>query len=251
MSPLIGSEAYKSLSFREQVEIAALKLFHPDEYEELHGGKPKSTSGLTWSIQYPLSLDGIKVVDLPVSFVRNYWAGYSCRFHEKWYADNYAGLTPLDDYGIECKKMVNIWTFTLPLLCLDPAVHYILSYLSNKYSGDLNTQLVLSSVKIYCNMYLKLVEDTAHDLFCAKSNGNPSETVERALTEYSNIHNFVGLNYYCPTVEECSELTWLEVGEFTIYNKPRTKSGRWFYPLVPKGLFTASNFRLSTWQFLR
>lgn len=253
MLPSIGSTEYRSLSFREQLEITALKLFRPDEYLALQNNvtKPKASSGLTWDLPYPQIPDNLSVVDLPVSVLKNYWAGYSCLFDSKWYAEDYSGLTPLDDYGIECSKMVNIWTFTLPLLCLDPAVHYIFSWLMDRYSSKSKIFLVLLATKVYCNLYLKMVEDTAHDIFRAKSGGDPRSVVKRAFEEYDNIHSFSGLNFYCPIVEECHELTWFEAGEFSLYEKPRCKDGRWFYPMIPKGLFTAPHFNIKTWQFLR
>jgi len=253
MSPSIGSAEYRALSFRDQLEITALKLFDPGKYEELHEGivKKKDPSGQTWTLPYPPLPDDLDVADLPISVLRNYWAGYSCLYNAKWYAEDYKGLTPLDDYGIDAKKMVNIWTFTLPLFCVDPAVHYAFLWLAERYQSTSRIHLVISAAKVYLNLYMRMLEDTSHDLFKGRSTTDPRAVVKASLMEYNTIFNFVGLNNYCPIVEECHELTWFEVGEFSLYEKPRQKGGKWFYPLIPAGLFTAPNFSIKTWQFLK
>lgn len=251
--PTVGSQEYRALSFQEQLEIVSLKLFQPDEYESQQQGIELSSSVLNFVLNYP-PLPPIDVVDLPVAFLKGYWAGYSCYFREKWYAGEFKGLTPLDDFGIEYNRMVNIWTFTFPLLAVEPSIYYVMAWLIHNFPEHSALSILLRACKVYLHLETQLRESEkfgSFKLYDYSAPGQPGKIVCNALKALRDLYNFTSLNFYCPIIEQCHELTWFENSDFVMHPYARHKNGRWFFPLIPSGLFRTPHFKITTWQFLR
>lgn len=230
-------------SFQEQLEDVAQKLFGGEESKD----SDVASSGLTFELNYP-PLPDIDVYDLPVSFLKKYWAAYNCYFREEWYAGECAGFSPLDDFGIETDRMINVRTFNFSFLSLDLPMCAIFRWLS-KFDKKLayTSDALLMSCKIYLYLDLKLRQLTDSGF----PNSNPYKIVDDALMEFRHPWHFMMLNCYCPIVEECDELGYLEDGAFVLHPQGRKKNDRWFFPLVPSGLFAASRFHMKSWDFLR
>jgi len=249
--PVIGSTAFRTLSFQDQLEICALKLFKPDEYEVVCDIKSTDNQTLPQKdLDYP-PLPEVSVVDLPVSVLRNYWAGYSCLFRERWYLEEFRGITPLDDFGVDYRKLVNISTFTFPVLSLEPALSYVFRWLLDKMQKSARVYLLLVSCKVYAYLSMQLQNESAFELFRYDRSNCPFDIVSKALEEYKDVKNFVTMNFVFPIVEECYEMTWFECSDLVLHEQARFKDGRYFFPLVPSGLYTAPRFRIDTWQFLK
>lgn len=245
--PVTGSGAYKALSFREQLEIVSKKLFYPSKSEIVE----RSISGLSWQLNLP-PLPPPEVADLPVSILKNYWAGYSCRFKEKWYFVDFRGMTPLDDFGIEHKRIVNIWSFNFPMLSLEPSMYYVFSYLLKMFKNSLRPGLLLLAGKVYSYLHLKLKDLCVFELFKKyDGGGDPFRLIMDSMDEYKKIRTLTSLNFMFPIIEACHEVTWFENRELVLHEEFRKKGSRWYIPLIPAGLFTVVNFRISNWQFLR
>lgn len=249
--PIIGSAAYRALSFKEQLEIVSLKLFQPEEYS---GESAAQDKHFDFGLEYP-PLPPITVVDLPVSILRGYWAGYSCYFREKWYAGEYRGMTPLDDFGIGYSRMINIWTFTFPLLSLEAPMYYVFSWLLSRFSDFDVPHLLLRACKVYLYLETQLQQADKFESFkpygMGSGGASPSTIVCESLEVYREIYNFTLLNFHCPIVEECHELTWFDSNELVLHPFARRKEGRYYYPLIPSGLFRTPHFKVTTWQFLK
>lgn len=231
---------FRGLSFREQLEVVSRKLFCQDAKAE------KTDSILTFTLDYP-PLPAVQVADLPVSFLTDYWAGYSCQFNPKWYVQEYRGLTPLDDYGVEYDRMVNIWLFTFPFLSIDASLFYVASWFLREFPDNDLQGLLLSSCKVYLYLEMLLQEDAMQ----FGEHTNKDDLVQAALCYFQGIYSFFQINHYCPIIEDCNHLFWFEEEELALYPLVRRKGSRYYYPLIPSGLFRAPGFRMTTWQFLK
>jgi hypothetical protein len=232
------------LTFKEQLEAVAERLFG-DEEQKANGAT--TSSGLTFELNYP-PLPEITVHDLPVAFLKKYWAGYNCYFREEWYAGKCAGFSPLDDFGIETDRMVNIRTFNFSFLTLDRPLYCIFRWLAG---FDRATAYTVKSLLHACKVYLYLDLQLRQLTESGFPGGNTYKIVSDALDEFSHQWHFLMLNCYCPIVEECDELGYLEDSAFVIHPQGRRKEERWFFPLVPAGLYEATRFNLKSWDFLR
>lgn len=248
--PAIGSKEYRALSFKEQLEIVSLKFFCPESYETIDSVGSEDYSGLSWSIDYP-DIPPLSVIGFPVSILKNYWAGYTCYYMSKWYLEDYKGLTPLDDFGINSRKLVNIWAFTFPMLSLESSLYYVFSWLVKEFKNSSRVHLLLLASKVYSYLYLKLRDISQFEIFHNSSVISPYRLVSEAMEEYKDIRNFTSLNFMFPIIEECYELTWFQYKELVLHEQPKKYDGRWYFPLIPAGLFTAANFRIGNWQFLK
>lgn len=234
-----------SLSFREQLEQVSLKLFSPQS----ETNTDPSASPLNFNLEFPLG-SPLEHVDLPVAFVRGHWAGYSCHFNESWYVGEFRGMTPLDDFGVRYDKMVNIWLFTFPLVAVSPSVYYAYRWLVSNTQEDNLAMCLLRACKV--QLVLEAELETYSAFMLSESNGYVArKIVRRALEEFSHLYSFTMLNYYYPMIEECIELTWLEMQDLVLHPYGRARRDCWYIPMIPAGLFRSPRFRILTWQLLQ
>jgi len=250
--PAVGTEAYRRLSFHEQLEIASLQLFSPEEYDQ-KVGKSSVASPSAGLPDLPYPQQQYEVEDLPVSFLHKYWAGYKCSYREQWYLNlnGSRGITPLDEYGYDVDWFVNLRAFNFSILSLTPAIHYILTWVrALAHRNDTSEKALLDSCKVYT--YIAHHDD---DLPMRKNRRgqwelDPVETYLAALKEYWSLTSFDELNEYHPMVEPCEELDYISWHEFSIYSQAKYRHRRWFYPVVPNKLFLARRFSIKEWDFI-
>lgn len=255
--PEVGSKEYRELDYKQQLEIASLKLFNPDLYLARvgeGGSDPVLSSFPDFSLSYPDN-SGVPIPeDLPLSFLKRYWAGYSCSFREKWYTalPGSMGFTPLDKYGIDCGWMVNVRLFNFSIMAIYPAIRTILKWITEVLERDEVTfETLLDSCKIYAYMAMSKPEDWPYRINDAgKPEVDPIEMYFRVIQKYKSIVTFDEMNDEFPLAEPSEELDYIAWEEFSILNKPRYSKGNYFFPLVPSELFTIQKFRISAWDFI-
>lgn len=251
--PSVGSEAYRRLAFKDQLEIASLQLFNPDEYARRTGeaGVASPSFGLpALSLTYP-SQPPFHVEDLPVAVLHKYWAGYVCSYREEWYfgVSSCRGLSPLDIYDFEVGKLANIRTFNFSLLALERSFNNIFGWVVHEfYSGVASDSALLDACKIYTYMahYPIPMKRGIHD------EPDPLELYRRSLNAYQDIVTFDELNEHFPIIEPCEELEYVECGEFTLISVARIYRGsnRYFYPIIPSLMYSTTHFHIRRWDFV-
>jgi hypothetical protein len=246
--PSIDSREFKALPYKEKLRILSLAFFHKDEYTEQTGtGLSTPDSSILKNLPPPQPL---AFYDLPAAFLRGYWTAYNCYYKEEWYAGEFGGLTPLDDFGIESKRVVNVRAFTFPLLTLDEPLYNIFLWLSRFDSATAwRASSLLRACKVY--LYLDLVMRKLSPQGFPSDGTHVSSLVSEALDRFHREWHFLLLNCYCPIVEECNELGYFEDGVLLLLPQARKRKDRWFVPMVPSGLFTASKFHIKNWDFFR
>jgi len=239
MLPAIGSDEFKRLAYKDQLEIISLELFSPEVYLE-RIGTPLARPDLP----YPPNPD-ISIEDLPVAFLRDYWAGYSCAYNEDWYLSRMGGATPLDEYDIKVGYLVNVRTFTFPLLSLVRPLFYIISWVSKSFfKGEIDADTIMDACKVY-NWLLhksRRWDYLKHD--------EATRVYRAAMTEFKDMLLFDDLNVVYPTIEECDEQGYIENEEFVVYPTPQLLYDRAFYPLIPKDLYSTRRFSIKSWGFV-
>lgn len=245
--PRVGSREFESLSYKAKLEIIALQLFRPDEYEELTGGKKRDSISPASREKLALPKQSeFAVADLPVSFLRRYWCGYQCNYKEEWYPDY-----PLDDYGLEIVKAVNIWAANFTLISISSPLYYVASWVAKCYCRG---ELIPPALLIACKILIFLDMESSYDLSMINQyfGDHPSDrkATKNALEAYSQYKSFHTVNGFFPIIEETRDLYYFENKEFQIYNFARPKHGRWFYPLVPSVLYRVPQFKIMNWAFL-
>lgn len=247
--PPVGSVEFRQLEFKDQLVIVSLKIFEPERYDELAGIKPEFAPGLRLDLP-PLPDIKSSVQDLPVAFLHRYWAAYNAAFREQDYfvVD---GTSPLDYFGIEARRLVNVWGFSFSLLSLNQSLNHIFSWISihhfNAY--DHTALFIACKVYVYLETRLPQLSTEEHLAFCK----NPNRVLEEALEWFScyRVRTFDELNNFYPIIEECEDLAAFEYGDFVAYPPSRPAAGRWFFPLIPIAMWHAPRFRLFGWGWLR
>lgn len=252
--PVIGSSAFRKLDFKTQLEIKSLELFNPDEYWSRVGGNGKSCpSGILpdFEISYPPN-DPSSLADLPVSFLKKYWAGYSCIFREEWYMeDGSRGLSPLDYYDLDHGYMINTHTFNFSFLCVYPSLRNILLWLSDNVHHELTSDTLLEACKIFA--YIDLTdwsEIPKRKTRFGRIESDPAQCYAMAIMMFSGCYTFDDLNGQYPLAEPCEELDYLELEEYVLLRITRLFQKRFCFPLVPAGLYRSSRFKISNWDFV-
>jgi len=237
--PAVGTEGFRNLSFKDQLEILSLQLFQPDQYNDLIG-KPKANLIL----EYP-PLPDIQADQVPVSFMDNYWAGYSCKYNDRWYKDQLCGFTPLDEFGVQCRRMVNIFLFDFPFMSMSTAVYYAFSHVRKVNQLDAPTSLLIA-LKIIAYMELELHQDNLHEV----TGGDISKVRSKAMYKYRSQLTLDEFNGYYPMIYESEYLHAMEYEELVPTAFPKPRHRRWYYPLVPSKLYSGP-FHIYTWDFLK
>jgi hypothetical protein len=255
--PVIGTEDFKRLSFRDQVEIKALQLFSPEEYVRRVGlvgesGVVSPSSGLPdLNLSYP-EQPPFFIEDLPVAFLHKYWAGYSCNFNEKWYRGKHRGITPLDEYGLHVTKLVNIHAFDFSLLALSRPLHHIFLWVRKLFHSckEPTDQALLDACKVYT--YMVHNDDVPMRYNGTDWEPDPKKLFIVAMTAFEGFITFDELNEYYPMIEPCEELDYLEWEEFVLCPSFRVYRGcdRFFYPAIPVSLYSSSRFSIKNWDFI-
>lgn len=243
--PSVDSPEFKALPYKEKLQVLSLKFFNEDEYRSQTGVTVAPDASILKNL--PPS-QTITVHDLPASFLRGHWAGYNCYFKEEWYAGEYRGLSPLDDFGLESRRVVNIRAFNFPFLALDDPLYYIFLWMSNFDSQTAwKAPALLRACKtyLYLDLVLKQLGERGFRSTCGASS-----IVKESLERFRREWHFLLLNCYCPIVEECDELGYFEDGAFLLFSQARRRQGRWFLPLMPSGLFSAPKFHIKNWDWL-
>lgn len=221
--PAVGTESFKRLSFKEQISIAALKIFEPLEYKEKTG-----TSLKPLQFQYPVQ-NSIIIEEFPIAFLHSYWAGYRCSFQEKWYTGE--GIySPLEEFGIQHGYLINMSIFNFSFLAVSPDIHQVFSekILSTRYDGSPDI-LLLDMCKYLIHEILNLpVED------------------------FNSFSTFEEINGYYPVIEPCEELSSVEWREFVILNRGKLhrEFKRYLYPLIPAEFYLSRKFSIKDWGFI-
>lgn len=253
--PAVGTEKFKRLPLKDQLEIVSLQLFNPDEYSrrvgETRAASPSSglpDLKLDYPAQPPFSID-----DFPVAFLHKYWVGYVCGYKESWYISlpGSRGVTPLDVYGYEVGRLDSLRTFNFSLLALNPAVHTSFRWVLQSYfNNEANEQALLDACKVYTYI-------VHHNKLPMKRRGfaevpDVDALYKLAMREYMGMLTFEDLNEYFPMLEPCEELDYLEWNEFAMLSTYRTYRGcdRAFYPVIPASMWTTSRFSIKAWDFV-
>jgi len=242
--PPVGSAEFRKLDFKDQLVVVSLKIFEPERYDELAGIKPEFAPSL-WLDLPPLPDIKPLVQDLPVAFLHRYWAAYSSAFREQDYfvVD---GTSPLDYFGMEARRLVNVWGFNFSLLSLNTPLYYISNWISYHHFNDTYEPTALL---IACKVYVYLEMCLPHLSFCK----TPNLVLESALNYFNRyrVRTFDELNNLYPIIEECEDLAAFEYGDFVTYHPARPAAGRWFWPLIPIAMWHAPRFRVFGWGWLR
>jgi len=249
--PVVGSTKFRELSFKSQLEIISLKLFDPDEYAR-QAGLATSDAYLGLQLDYP-PLPEIALADMPVAFLEHYWAGYSCAFKKEWYGDNL-----FRKFGIECRRMVNIWTFNFSFISLEPSIQYIMKWLMKfkliSYCGSI---VLLHACKILMHLEKCLIKDRLdefrQDPFkeSKKASEGSLKIYDQALVGYNHLFKLADVNDYYPLMEDINELDMIDHQLLLVHPTSRPRDSRWFYPLIPVKMYNVdSKFHIYNWDFL-
>jgi hypothetical protein len=239
--PAVGTPYFRELPYKSKLYILSLKMFAPDEYYLRSGqtNTPPTATPTKLFLEYPPAVDLI-TTDYPVAFLRNYWAGYACRFHPKWYQTK--SLTPLEEYGIDHRFMVNLNRFTFPFLSVQKYINPILRWVSrNFYMDRICGDCLIDICKVANYIFLCGIDyeqSTAYHIY------------EEALSWFCTCATFSEINRVNPVIEDCNELIDLELDNFVAYGKSMYRNERWHYPLIPVGLFAAKGFSISNWGWV-
>lgn len=256
--PPVGTDAYKKLDFKVQLEIAALKLFTPEEYIRRTGDDVlllNRTSFPEFNFIVPSNEGVPPQEDLPVAFLKKYWAGYTSVFDEKWYIHRQGsrGCTPLDQYGMSHGYLVNVRTFNFSLMSLDPGIMTILNWMGSiTNSTDQSTESILDACKIYAFMSMTPDEKLPRKFNpkTMKMEIDPFAVYAMSSIMYEEADTFEELNDEFPMIEPCEELDLFTLGDYVIFNKARRLGRSFYFPLVPSELYQADRFKIFDWGFI-
>lgn len=260
--PTIGSKEFRSLSFRDQLQVVSINIFDP---ELAKVGLEECLCKIDLSIP-PNS--PIQQSPLAGIVVKNHWAGYNASFRRDWFSIR-GRCTPFEEFGIDYKKIVNVWGFTFPLLALLPGLQAVFKWVSNNSSVDSDDFVYDStSLVVACKVYSYLeslldkdkVERAAKNTFDSyyrRISINTAELVSlnaknvfaEALSFFSDkdIFTFESMNSHAKTLEECQELYAYEYGDFLLHRQSRFICGRWCWPLIPSRCYEESRFHIYSW----
>lgn len=252
--PVIGTEQFRCLSYKQQLEIVSLKLFDVEEYNRQAGIEVLKPDLL---FELP-PLPEVDLPDLPVVFLDNYWAGYSARYRAEWYGVD----CPLTPFGVSEKRMVNICTFNFPMIGMLPAVYYVVDWLRNRYFTSHSVLSLIHACKVYIYMDNVLRGSHAHYLFSKyvevkdkadpRLHTGPSQLYSDALDCLNDIITIGQMNSLQDTVQENKELIYLMQKQIlVIHPQSRVMWGRRFFPLVPSDLYRDGRFHIYNWDWLQ
>lgn len=236
--PRIGSEPFRQLGFKDQLEVISLQLFQPDEYRRLAG--LNISFEFYTQLEYP-PLPKIELPELPVCFLENYWAAYNCKFRPEWYG---AGMTPMDEFGVKARRMISVWMFNFPFIAMITPVRHIWQWTSNRGSTP---ERLLQTAKVYAHL-----DYTLRDTVLSKEfeDNHGQKIYNEAMGRMYKYETVQELNADFPAVQETDQLLFVESQDLIILDKGLTRQRRWFYPLIPVRMKQAEFFRMRDWGWL-
>lgn len=252
--PAVGTEEFRRLPYQQQLEIASLQLFDPDEYGRQIGEEEEEEPP---SLDFP-PLPEVDLPDLPVSFLNNYWAGYSVSYRTEWYGGN----SPLLTHNICEQRLVNICTFTFPLIALTPPIFYIITYLKRHWFTSYSILSLTHACKVLVYLDQVLRGRDAHYLFSEweeiKRKADRELIEEQALGLYTraldclrDVSSITQINEIQDTVEDNRPLLFkIQRQALVVHQQARCLGGRWFFPLVPSDLYFDGRFHIYNWGWL-
>jgi hypothetical protein len=259
MLPAIGTDDFRQLEFKAQLEIVSLRLFHEEDYEREVGIPPKPLVEV--ELDYPPGVTEQPQIgiDLPVAFAEHHWAAYSCAFKPQWYERDFDdGCNPLDDFNIGWRKLVNVFAFNFAMLSLDGPTHHLFDWVVRTRTRQVNVDSMLSACRVLLWLDLALRRPEFSESFkrwnVKKPNGfkpNPRDIYNDAQLEFVQLYDYDDINGYCPTIQTCDSLLFWEFDDYVVLPSSRPKNKRWYYPMIPSALYQADRFRVWGWDWLK
>lgn len=259
--PAVGTEEFRCLSYKQQLEIASLQLFDPDEYNRQIGTSQNTNASIDLLDYGLISLPDIDLPDLPVAFIDNYWAGYSAKYKAEWYSL----CSPLDEYNICWRRMVNVYAFNFPFIGMLPAIYYIVTYLRRRFFTSSFTIITLiHACKVFIYLDHVLRDNGAHYLFSKwaeirdkadsrlKAETSALRLYQDALDCMDNIYSLSDVNSIQETIENNKSILYsIQQQTLVVHPMARSFNGRWFFPLIPRGLYNDGRFHIYNWGWLQ
>lgn len=244
--PAVGSRGFKQLSFKEQLYVYSLYLHHPDQYRELVGINPYDPSleyvdeQLNFLIvnRETMGAPPVYTDPFPFHFVEGLWAGYLSYYNPRWYEE---AFSPIDDLGLQHKRLLGVNLFTFPLLGCDVRAAKILRYLGEESDGkDLRDIF-----------YLLVKCRAAAEYFSTDPEDDETEYWNLSLVNLDTLWTVEDIHAKYPIIQDSRFIQLIEDDTYALlYSKPQFHNGRAYYPLVPSELFNRPQFYVKNWGFL-
>ncbi len=242
--PHIGTTAYKKLDFKIQLFLYNMYLHEPSRYKELVGvtAPDDELKYVDDNIRFIVTQDRVGLPepqDAPIYFIRDFWGAYLCYYNPRWYEE---AFSPIDDLGLQHRRVFSFQLFTFPLLALDTYSVAILKWLHKNLESRDITDIFFYLVKLRA----------AKEYFAPDPEYGIEEVWNSALLDIGDVHSLAELNGNYPVMLPDTELTdQIEDSTFAVLSQlPRGRQGRMYVPLVPVELYNKSQFQIKNWDLL-
>jgi len=257
--PRVGSQEFSSLDFKQQLFILNLYLYDKDKYRTF--ARIDDPGELVYIDKSLDEIGKMKIrpdpnIDLPASFVEGCWSAYISYYDPIWWKDE---VSPIEELGLDHKRMLGIQFFNFPLLSLDSISRMMLSWLfdhpkKTKEQSDVFYYLIkmIAAWTYFRGDDKELSPENIKKTFDPKAmNRIMTDIWNLSVTNLNTCNTITALNGDYPVVEDNERLIYLvEDNTLVLYTKTRHKDGRSYVSLIPSDLYFKSKFYIRDWDLL-